>query len=234
MRQTGLRRIVFAGLLALAAVIPATGAPAAGDVQQGAAAFRVCSACHSLRPGLNMTGPSLATVWHRKAGSLASFDGYSTALKASGVIWNATTLDAWLKNPEQFIPGNHMTFPGVRSARIRANLIAFLHAVSEAERGGPKVVVPSAYTATPLNLKKLAPDQEVKAIRACGDSYFVTTGTGKVRIFWDQSLRFETDASKYGPRPGTPAILPAGMLGDRAAIIFASPAEISASIKQQC
>ncbi|MGH7044541.1 MAG: c-type cytochrome [Acetobacteraceae bacterium] len=150
------------------------------------------------------------------------------------VVWNAATLDAWLKSPAQFIPGNHMTYAGVHKVQTRADLIAFLHAVSNAHHGGPKVAVPSAYTATPLDLRKLKPDEEVKAIRACRDSYFVTTGTGKVRIFWDQSLRFETDTSAYGPRPDAPAILPSGMFGDRAIVVFSSPAEISASIKQQC
>jgi cytochrome c len=37
-----------------------------------------------------------------------------------------------------------------------------------------------------------------------------------------------------GPFPGKPAILPSGMLGDRAAVIFAQPSEISSFIRQKC
>lgn len=68
---------------------------AAPDPERGAQIFGVCSACHSLRPNLNMTGPSLAGVWRRKAGGLDSFARYSPALKSSGVVWDAQSLDAW-------------------------------------------------------------------------------------------------------------------------------------------
>ena len=59
-----------------------------GDPARGARDFRVCAPCHALQPDQNMTGPSLAGVWGRKAGGLASFfELYSPALKASGVVW---------------------------------------------------------------------------------------------------------------------------------------------------
>jgi cytochrome c2 len=63
--------------------------------------YRACAACHSLEPNRNMTGPSLAEVWNRKAGSLASFPRYSPALKSAGIIWNDDTLDEWIKDPQQ-------------------------------------------------------------------------------------------------------------------------------------
>jgi len=37
-----------------------------------------------------------------------------------------------------------------------------------------------------------------------------------------------------GPQKGAPALVGAGMIGDRADVIFASPEEISAFIAQQC
>ena len=52
-----------------------------GDVTRGERMYRACVACHSLEPNRNMTGPSLAEIWNRKAGSLASFPRYSSALK---------------------------------------------------------------------------------------------------------------------------------------------------------
>ena len=51
---------------------------------------------------------------------------YSNALRQSGILWNATTLDAWLANPKKFVPGNRMRFSGIRNDRARAALIAFL------------------------------------------------------------------------------------------------------------
>ena len=65
-----------------------------GDAKQGAQLYRACAACHSLAPDRNMTGPSLAGIWGRKAGSLKSFARYSPALQASNVVWNGTTFDA--------------------------------------------------------------------------------------------------------------------------------------------
>jgi cytochrome c len=207
---------------------------AEGDAERGAKAFGVCAACHSLRPGLNMTGPSLVGVWERKAGSLADFDRYSPALKASGVTWNAKTLDPWLKSPSELIPGNWMTFAGIPDAESRADLIAFLHGISDMSNGSPAVKVPSDYTETPQDLKQLLPGQQVKSIQSCRDSYFVTTADGQRHAFWDESLRFESDASNFGPTSGAPAMLPSGMMGDRALVIFAAPEEISPFIKHQC
>lgn len=227
-------RVVLGSLLVALVALATPSAMAQSNPERGAKAFQVCSACHSLRPGLNMTGPSLAGVWGRKAGSLADFDRYSPALKHSGLTWDAKALDPWLKSPERFIPGNWMTFAGIADAATRADLIAFLRGTGETPNGGPAVEVPSAYTERPNDLKRLSPDQQVTEVRSCRDSYFVTTADGKIHAFWDHSLRLETDAGPFGPTSGTPALLPAGMMGDRANVIFAKPEEISRFIKQQC
>ncbi|WP_347338630.1 c-type cytochrome [Bradyrhizobium zhanjiangense] len=62
--------------------------PGEADATRGQHVFTACAACHSLEPNRNMTGPSLAELWNRKAGALASFPRYSSALKSSGVLWN--------------------------------------------------------------------------------------------------------------------------------------------------
>ena len=66
------------------------------------------------------------------------------------------------------------------------------------------------------------------------DPYKVATADGKVRDFWERNLRFKTDVSSDGPQKGAPAIVEAGMMGDRADVIFADPAEISALIVPRC
>ncbi|MGT2504709.1 cytochrome c family protein (plasmid) [Bradyrhizobium guangxiense] len=122
------------GLLALAIVAFQTPASAQqGDASSGRQAFRVCAACHSLEPDRNMTGPSLAGLWGRKAGGLASFERYSDALKSSGIIWDDRSLDSWLTDPDRMVPDNEMPFNGIKDARMRADLLAFL---KEATRPG--------------------------------------------------------------------------------------------------
>ena len=73
-----------------------------------------------------MTGPSLAGVWHRKAGGLQSFSRYSPAIKSSQLTWDDSTLSAWIENPAALIPGNRMTFPGLKDAQARTDLLSFL------------------------------------------------------------------------------------------------------------
>jgi cytochrome c len=84
------------------------------------------------------------------------------------------------------------------------------------------------------NLKKIEADERVAKVAHCRDSYRVTTAGGKTRDFWERNLRFKTDVSADGPQRGAPALVGAGMMGDRADVIFASPDEISAFISHRC
>lgn len=119
-----MRRPLF---VALAIAIASWPAHAQQDsASRGERDFRACAPCHSLEPDRNMTGPSLANLWKRKAGSLPSFDRYSDALKASGIIWDDDSLEAWLTDPERMVPDNEMPFEGIKDARVRADLLAFL------------------------------------------------------------------------------------------------------------
>ena len=83
----------------------------------------------------------------------------------------------------------------------------------------------------------------MQAISYCGDTYRVTTADGHsgmmrdvewAGVFWERNLRLMTDSSENGPEKGAPALIPAGMMGDRADTIFAAPEEISGFIKPQC
>lgn len=225
---------------ATALLLFAAAASAAGDVQEGAKEFRGCGACHSLEPDRNMTGPSLAGIWGRKAGSLPSFERYSPALKASGVTWDEKTLDQWLKSPAAFIPGNRMTFPGVRNPAVRADIIAFLeaassgHAPHQAQQGSGMGGMMGGMRGQHPDLKRLGPSEHVAAITYCRDTYHVTTKNGETRDFWEPNLRFKTDSSARGPAPDNPALVPAGMMGDRADVIFAKPGEIGEFVKPGC
>lgn len=220
---------------ALIALSTAAGADAAGDPERGERVYGVCRACHALAPGRHLTGPSLAEFWGREAGTIDGFGRYSPALEAADLVWNAETLDAWLRDPQALVPGNRMAFRGIGDADARADLIAFLQSVQDGQgerddgRDGGMMGAPSL-----RDLEALGPAQQVESIRYCGDAYHVTTATDKTLIYWEFNLRFKTDSSDKGPPQGRPVILGAGMRGDRAFVVFADPAEISASIEEKC
>lgn len=241
----------IAVLFAIASLSPALAEQ--GDAARGQRDFRACASCHSLEPGRNMTGPSLADLWGRKAGSLPSFDRYSDALKASGITWDDRALNQWLTDPQGMVPDNQMPFEGIKDAGARADLLAFLREATkpgaapertaEAQmkgmgsmkgKGSMKAMGGMMGGGHDPNLKSLEPASQVKTITYCRDTYRVTTADGKTRAFWERNLRFMTDTSKDGPEKNAPAIMPAGMMGDRAAIIFAEPGEIGRFIEPHC
>jgi cytochrome c len=217
-----------------------------GDLLRGQQDFRACAPCHSLEPDRNMTGPSLANLSGRKAGGLPSFDRYSDALKSSGIIWDDRALDGWLTDPQRMVPNNEMPFEGINDGRVRSDLLAFL---KDATKPG---AAPERTTQTQMkgmggmmggmmggdgrdpNLKSLEPNKRVKGITHCRDTYRVTTADEKTRAFWERNLRFMTDSSPNGPEKGAPAIMPVGMMGDRAAVIFAAPEGINKMIEARC
>lgn len=118
--------------LAIGVVLGSTGASAAlhnSEVERGARMYRFCVGCHSLKAGEFRLGPPLAGLIGRRAGTVAGYR-YSRALRKSGILWNATTLDGWLANPKKFVPGSRMPFSGIRNDRVRADLIAFLESAT--------------------------------------------------------------------------------------------------------
>jgi len=187
--------VVVAAPLAVASVLLASGIK--GSAPRGQRVFGACAACHSLQPDKNMTGPSLANLWNRKAGRLPSFSRYSPALKSSDIVWNDDTLDEWIKDPQHLVPGNEMTFAGIKDAQPRADLLAFM---KEAQKGGR----------AGSHLKKPYSAQRVQTITYCKDTYTVTTANGRARQFWERNLRLKTDASEDGPEKNAPALVDAG------------------------
>jgi len=225
-------RYARAAAILLFCLPASSGLTAEDDATLGARSFRACTACHSVEANRNMTGPSLAGVWNRKAGSLSSFPRYSDAMKSSDVVWNDKTLDGYLKNPAQFMPGNQMTFQGVPDEKVRKGIIAFLKQAGETQAGNLNDRQP-AQRGVP-KLKTVDASSRVKAITYCHDTFKVTTSDGKTRDFWERNLRFKTDSSEEGPDKDAPAIVNAGMMGDRASVIFSAPEEISRLITRQC
>lgn len=96
------------------------------DLVNGKKVFNQCSACHKIAAGAgNGLGPNLHGIFGTKAGDVAGF-AFSEPLKASGITWDYATLDTWLTSPAAMVPGNRMTFIGVRKPEDRRDVIAFL------------------------------------------------------------------------------------------------------------
>lgn len=105
------------------AAAPASEPPLAAGAKPPA--YAQCAACHSIEPGKSGIGPSLHGVTGRKAGAAAGF-AYSTPLKNSGLIWDAATLDQWLEAPRTTIPGNKMSYAGLKDPVKRKAVIEYL------------------------------------------------------------------------------------------------------------
>ena len=113
----------LAGIFLLVATAGAT--PPQGDAGRGEVIYERCQACHSLQR--NRSGPRHCGLIGRQAGSLEGYT-YSPALKASGLVWSENTLDRFLENPFNVVPGTRMGYAGVKDPQERADLIAFLAA----------------------------------------------------------------------------------------------------------
>ena len=240
---------VFISVAALALIIAGLAYPgvaaADGDAARGQRQFLKCVTCHSAEPNRHKTGPSLAAVWGRKAGTVESFGRYSDALMKSGVIWNDQTLDAWLQGPRKMVPGTTMTLAPLRDTAERQNIIAYLKQLASGNRetaAGEKESAPrgggmmgSMGSSELADVSKPAPAQQVTSVRYCRDTYQVTTADGKTMKFWEFNLRFKTDSTGNGPPNGQPVLLPAGMMGgDRSFLVFHSPREISGFVEEKC
>lgn len=101
---------------------------ASADVEHGKKIFNKCRACHKIAEGQNAVGPSLYGVVGRDVATEAGFS-YSDALKSVGGKWTEDKLNEWLTNPAKFAPGTMMGFPGLKSEKDRAAVVAYLKSV---------------------------------------------------------------------------------------------------------
>ncbi len=102
-------------------------------VDDGKKVAKKCAACHSFdEGGKNKVGPPLWGIINKTAGQAEKFK-YSDAMKAfgeSGGTWDYATMDAYLANPKGNIPGNKMTFAGLKKDKDRAAILAYLRTLA--------------------------------------------------------------------------------------------------------
>lgn len=100
---------------------------AAADLKKGKSLFMQCMACHDLTPESKpgKMGPTLHGVIGRPAGSVPGF-AYSDAVAKSGKTWTVEEIDHWIEKPSQYLPGNKMTFMGLKNPQDRASVLAYI------------------------------------------------------------------------------------------------------------
>lgn len=126
-RRTAMAVGLWAGLLAGGA----SAAPAAPALARGEQVYARCAACHAIEG--NRTGPQHCGLFGRRAGTAPGYSAYSRAMLESRWVWDEKSLDVFLQDPMQALPGTTMGYSGVKDAAERADLIAWL---KEAARPG--------------------------------------------------------------------------------------------------
>lgn len=88
-----------------------------------------CLACHSLQPdGDTHVGPSLSGVAGRPLAADRTYT-YSEAFTQKalqGITWDRDSLDQFLKDPQAWVEGTAMSYPGVADTEQRALLLDWL------------------------------------------------------------------------------------------------------------
>lgn len=96
------------------------------DAERGYQLGLQCRACHSFEAGgAHLLGPNLFDFFGRQAGTAEGFP-FSKAMRDSDFVWTPRALDAWLTSPTEFLPGNTMSYAGLRDESDRRALIASL------------------------------------------------------------------------------------------------------------
>ena len=110
---------------------PIVGLLASADAAAGKKVFAKCKACHQVaKDGKNAIGPNLWNIVNANRGAVAGF-AYSDALKSKEGNWSYESLNAFLAKPKDYIKGTKMSFAGLKKAKDRANVVAYLREAAD-------------------------------------------------------------------------------------------------------
>jgi cytochrome c len=127
---------------------------AKASTDKGKSTAKQCEACHTLtKGGPNRVGPNLWNIVGSARGEDRGGFNFSAAMKAKGGKWTYEELDKFLTDPRGYIPGTAMTFAGLKRDQQRADVIDFLHTLSDSPVPLPKAAA-NAPAATPAAQNK--------------------------------------------------------------------------------
>jgi len=113
----------------LTSIIPLLATADATKGQQ--IAEKRCSQCHTFKKGdPNKIGPNLWNVVMNHFGHIGDF-AFSSVLKSKEGRWDFENLNHFIYKPNAFIKGTKMSFAGLKDAKERADLIAFLATLND-------------------------------------------------------------------------------------------------------
>lgn len=117
------------------AAIPIATLLATADAGAGETVFKKCASCHTPeKGGPNKVGPNLWDIVNRPIASHEGFSysaGMTTFSEGHKVLWDFDHLNFFLEAPKKHVPGTAMGFVGLKKNDERANLIAYLHTLSD-------------------------------------------------------------------------------------------------------
>jgi cytochrome c len=112
-------------------VVPISELLQTASIDKGVKVAKKCVSCHSFDiGGGNKIGPALWGIVDRDIAVSAGFN-YSSALSGKDGIWDYDALNGFLENPKKYAKGTNMAFAGLRKAKDRANIIAYLDSLKD-------------------------------------------------------------------------------------------------------
>ncbi|PLX29619.1 MAG: cytochrome c family protein [Alphaproteobacteria bacterium] len=97
------------------------------DAIKGKSLMRQCMQCHSFdKGGPHKIGPNLWGVYGSSIGAKEGYAYSSGSKKLADKKWTDENLNHFLYKPRAFMPGTKMAYVGLKRAKDRANIIAYL------------------------------------------------------------------------------------------------------------